>query len=291
METKAACCVNISTVEQWMVWSMSNIQGGSLGIQDSNLTSEWMQKSSAEDKGANKTREVRPPVEKHKRNHWKTLWLLSFGSSCFVVLLKQGSVFFWSCNLCNSSLNFVLFLYSCFFFLNQNFLSSACNQKEKKTTFIQVFLLIKGNFVSTKYNLSTGYIPSLLKKEVGSVGQRIQLAPLGSQHTSKGFLSAKRDFKMIYALTSSLIILLKKTRCFSKSWLYAAFFRNHSFPLFYFLTLTPTWFHYFPSLFQSAPPLLHLIIKKKRINLQNSNPYPTHHSMKLLKVLSHPLGN
>lgn len=177
------------------------------------------------------------------------------------------------------------------FFLNQNFLSSACNQKEKKTTFIQVFLLIKGNFVSTKYNLSTGYIPSLLKKEVGSVGQRIQLAPLGGQHTSKGFLSAKRDFKMIYALTSSLIILLKKTRCFSKSWLYAAFFRNHSFPLFYFLTLTPTWFHYFPSLFQSAPPLLHLIIKKKRINLQNSNPYPTHHSMKLLKVLSHPLGN
>uniref|UniRef100_H2LQQ3 non-specific serine/threonine protein kinase n=1 Tax=Oryzias latipes TaxID=8090 RepID=H2LQQ3_ORYLA len=94
---------------------------------------------------------------------------------------------------------------------------SACNQKEKKTTFIQVFLLIKGNFVSTKYNLSTGYIPSLLKKEVGSVGQRIQLAPLGGQHTSKGFLSAKRDFKMIYALTSSLIILLKKTRCFSKS--------------------------------------------------------------------------
>ncbi|XP_020568070.1 serine/threonine-protein kinase MAK isoform X3 [Oryzias latipes] len=40
-----------------------------------------------------------------------------------------------------------------------------------------------GNFVSTKYNLSTGYIPSLLKKEVGSVGQRIQLAPLGGQHT------------------------------------------------------------------------------------------------------------
>ncbi|XP_024135757.1 serine/threonine-protein kinase MAK isoform X13 [Oryzias melastigma] len=41
-----------------------------------------------------------------------------------------------------------------------------------------------GNFVSTKYNLSTGYIPSLLKKEVGSVGQRIQLAPLGGQHTN-----------------------------------------------------------------------------------------------------------
>ncbi|XP_078795067.1 serine/threonine-protein kinase MAK isoform X11 [Oryzias latipes] len=43
---------------------------------------------------------------------------------------------------------------------------------------------LPGNFVSTKYNLSTGYIPSLLKKEVGSVGQRIQLAPLGGQHTN-----------------------------------------------------------------------------------------------------------
>uniref|UniRef100_A0A8C7KPK6 non-specific serine/threonine protein kinase n=1 Tax=Oncorhynchus kisutch TaxID=8019 RepID=A0A8C7KPK6_ONCKI len=35
-----------------------------------------------------------------------------------------------------------------------------------------------GNFVSTKYNLSGGYVPSFQKKEVGSVGQRIQLAPL-----------------------------------------------------------------------------------------------------------------
>uniref|UniRef100_A0A8C8DW49 non-specific serine/threonine protein kinase n=1 Tax=Oryzias sinensis TaxID=183150 RepID=A0A8C8DW49_9TELE len=61
-----------------------------------------------------------------------------------------------------------------------------------------------GNFVSTKYNLSTGYIPSLLKKEVGSVGQRIQLAPLGGQHTSKAFLSAKRDFKMIYNKSAKL---------------------------------------------------------------------------------------
>ncbi|XP_061521855.1 serine/threonine-protein kinase MAK isoform X2 [Phycodurus eques] len=39
-----------------------------------------------------------------------------------------------------------------------------------------------GNFVSTKYNLSKGYIPSLQKKEVGSVGQRIQLAPLAAHH-------------------------------------------------------------------------------------------------------------
>ncbi|KAK6299733.1 serine/threonine-protein kinase MAK-like isoform X2 [Coregonus clupeaformis] len=41
----------------------------------------------------------------------------------------------------------------------------------------------KGNFVSTKYNLSGGYVPSFQKKEVGSVGQRIQLAPLAGQHT------------------------------------------------------------------------------------------------------------
>lgn len=39
-----------------------------------------------------------------------------------------------------------------------------------------------GNFISTTYNLSGGYIPSFQKKEVGSVGQRIQLAPLGNQH-------------------------------------------------------------------------------------------------------------
>ncbi|KAK5898356.1 hypothetical protein CgunFtcFv8_015780 [Champsocephalus gunnari] len=43
--------------------------------------------------------------------------------------------------------------------------------------------LSKGNFVSTKYNLSGAYIPSFQKKEVGSVGQRIHLAPLAGQHT------------------------------------------------------------------------------------------------------------
>ncbi|XP_059901009.1 serine/threonine-protein kinase MAK isoform X8 [Gadus macrocephalus] len=42
----------------------------------------------------------------------------------------------------------------------------------------------QGNFVSTKYNLSGGYMPSFQKKEVGSVGQRIQLAPLAGQHTN-----------------------------------------------------------------------------------------------------------
>ncbi|XP_068615661.1 serine/threonine-protein kinase MAK-like [Brachionichthys hirsutus] len=43
--------------------------------------------------------------------------------------------------------------------------------------------LSKGNFVSTKYNLSGAYMPSFQKKEVGSVGQRIQLAPLAGQQT------------------------------------------------------------------------------------------------------------
>ncbi|TRY91061.1 hypothetical protein DNTS_035781 [Danionella cerebrum] len=50
-----------------------------------------------------------------------------------------------------------------------------------------------GNFVTTTYNLSGGYIPSFQKKEVGSVGQRIQLAPLGHQHALD--LSATADSK------------------------------------------------------------------------------------------------
>nr|XP_020470972.1 serine/threonine-protein kinase MAK isoform X3 [Monopterus albus] len=43
---------------------------------------------------------------------------------------------------------------------------------------------LPGNFVSTKYSLPGGYIPSFQKKEVGSVGQRIQLTPLAGQHTN-----------------------------------------------------------------------------------------------------------
>nr|XP_019942947.1 PREDICTED: serine/threonine-protein kinase MAK [Paralichthys olivaceus] len=50
-----------------------------------------------------------------------------------------------------------------------------------------------GNFVSTKYNLSSGYIPSFQKKEVGSVGQRIQLAPLAGQHTISSSPDNKKD--------------------------------------------------------------------------------------------------
>lgn len=42
--------------------------------------------------------------------------------------------------------------------------------------------IIPGNFVTTTYNLSGRYIPSFQKKEVGSVGQRIQLTPLENQH-------------------------------------------------------------------------------------------------------------
>uniref|UniRef100_A0A3Q1F8Z7 non-specific serine/threonine protein kinase n=1 Tax=Acanthochromis polyacanthus TaxID=80966 RepID=A0A3Q1F8Z7_9TELE len=53
-----------------------------------------------------------------------------------------------------------------------------------------------GNFISTKYNLSGGYIPSFQKKEVGSVGQRIQLAPLAGQHASKNLIHLCTDNKM-----------------------------------------------------------------------------------------------
>uniref|UniRef100_A0A9J7YDP2 non-specific serine/threonine protein kinase n=1 Tax=Cyprinus carpio carpio TaxID=630221 RepID=A0A9J7YDP2_CYPCA len=52
---------------------------------------------------------------------------------------------------------------------------------------------LPGHFVTTTYNLSGGYIPSFQKKEVGSVGQRIQLAPLGHQHALD--LSATADSK------------------------------------------------------------------------------------------------
>lgn len=50
---------------------------------------------------------------------------------------------------------------------------------------LSLHLSLLGNFISTKYSLSGAYIPSFQKKEVGSVGQRIQLAPLAGQHPSK----------------------------------------------------------------------------------------------------------
>ncbi|XP_043960772.1 serine/threonine-protein kinase MAK isoform X5 [Gambusia affinis] len=52
-----------------------------------------------------------------------------------------------------------------------------------------------GNFVSTKYNLSGGYIPSFQKKEVGTVGQRIQLAPLAGQHSINLSSNSSPDHK------------------------------------------------------------------------------------------------
>ncbi|XP_040022730.2 serine/threonine-protein kinase MAK isoform X3 [Gasterosteus aculeatus] len=60
---------------------------------------------------------------------------------------------------------------------------SAPEKTVVKERILEKIDLSKGNFISTKYNLSGGYIPSFQKKEVGSVGQRIQLAPLDSQHT------------------------------------------------------------------------------------------------------------
>ncbi|KAM4718967.1 serine/threonine-protein kinase MAK isoform 2-T2 [Anableps anableps] len=55
--------------------------------------------------------------------------------------------------------------------------------------------LSKGTFVSTKYNLSSGYIPSFQKKEVGTVGQRIQLAPLAGQHSTNLSSNSSPDHK------------------------------------------------------------------------------------------------
>ncbi|KAM9827905.1 serine/threonine-protein kinase MAK [Neosynchiropus ocellatus] len=60
--------------------------------------------------------------------------------------------------------------------------------------------LSKGNFVSTKYNLSSGFIPTVQKKEVGSVGQRIQLAPLAGQHPTNPSPENKKDKQKIAKL-------------------------------------------------------------------------------------------
>ncbi|XP_067234060.1 serine/threonine-protein kinase MAK isoform X2 [Chanodichthys erythropterus] len=70
--------------------------------------------------------------------------------------------------------------------------SSKATDKAKERT-LEQNEQVKGNFVTTTYNLSGGYMPSFQKKEVGSVGQRIQLAPLGHQHALD--LSATADSK------------------------------------------------------------------------------------------------
>lgn len=67
-------------------------------------------------------------------------------------------------------------------------------------TLIQHLPSPPGNFVSTKYNLSGGYIPSFQKKEVGSVGQRIQLAPLAGLHTSKDGKINRSFLELCYKL-------------------------------------------------------------------------------------------
>uniref|UniRef100_A0A3Q2ZTZ0 Male germ cell-associated kinase n=1 Tax=Kryptolebias marmoratus TaxID=37003 RepID=A0A3Q2ZTZ0_KRYMA len=64
--------------------------------------------------------------------------------------------------------------------------------------------LSKGNFISTKYNLSGGYIPSFQKKEVGTVGQRIHLAPLSGQHTINLSSSSSPDNKKVKTKSTKL---------------------------------------------------------------------------------------
>ncbi|XP_034428621.1 serine/threonine-protein kinase MAK isoform X1 [Hippoglossus hippoglossus] len=82
--------------------------------------------------------------------------------------------------------------------------SKSVDSPQEKTVVKERILekidLSKGNFVSTKYNLSGGYIPSFQKKEVGSVGQRIQLAPLAGQHAIN--LSSSPDNKKDKAIAA-----------------------------------------------------------------------------------------
>ncbi|XP_035990596.1 serine/threonine-protein kinase MAK isoform X2 [Fundulus heteroclitus] len=80
----------------------------------------------------------------------------------------------------------------------ENAPKSVASTPEKtvsKERILEKIDLSKGNFVSTKYNLPSGYIPSFQKKEVGTVGQRIQLAPLAGQHSINLSSNSSPDHK------------------------------------------------------------------------------------------------
>uniref|UniRef100_A0A3P8VGG1 non-specific serine/threonine protein kinase n=1 Tax=Cynoglossus semilaevis TaxID=244447 RepID=A0A3P8VGG1_CYNSE len=85
-------------------------------------------------------------------------------------------------------------------YLSQSRYLPAKNLNYGSNTLIQHLPSPPGNFVSTKYNLSGGYIPSFQKKEVGSVGQRIQLAPLAGLHTSKDGKINRSFLELCYKL-------------------------------------------------------------------------------------------
>nr|XP_046227651.1 serine/threonine-protein kinase MAK isoform X4 [Scatophagus argus] len=148
--------------------------------------------------------------------------------------------------------------------------------------------LSKGNFVSTKYNLSGAYVPSFQKKEVGSVGQRIQLAPLAGQQTSKILIHVGKANKVLPDTVRSddlpaspfvrLTIGFKVTAVLCPLTLTSTsvFFSVQVLVNVSFQTLT----HWrcvsaLPSLLQSISLLL-LIIKKTNENLQRPSPCPTH---------------
>nr|XP_046227650.1 serine/threonine-protein kinase MAK isoform X3 [Scatophagus argus] len=145
-----------------------------------------------------------------------------------------------------------------------------------------------GNFVSTKYNLSGAYVPSFQKKEVGSVGQRIQLAPLAGQQTSKILIHVGKANKVLPDTVRSddlpaspfvrLTIGFKVTAVLCPLTLTSTsvFFSVQVLVNVSFQTLT----HWrcvsaLPSLLQSISLLL-LIIKKTNENLQRPSPCPTH---------------
>lgn len=148
--------------------------------------------------------------------------------------------------------------------------------------------------MSTKYNLSGAYMPAFQKKEVGSVGQRIQLAPLAGQHASKlsdcpwcyhfrshdvpsfhahrRFTNHHHFFSTVVSpvrcsfLEASVLILNATQVCFSLNSLCKQCINPTP-------TVSGTISLPLSSFFQSISLLP--IIKKTNLNLQRPSPYPT----------------
>lgn len=155
------------------------------------------------------------------------------------------------------------------------------NQRFVPQTNIFSFL---GNFVSTKYNLSGAYMPSFQKKEVGSVGQRIQLAPLAGQQASKMLDCLqchhfRSDWPQQFAAAPvhEVSVFISTATCDSSGFLPMQSVRWPSLKLSLQASL-----HSLSSFFQ--PISLLLIIKKTNLSLPRPSPYPTLLWVKLMKV-------
>lgn len=145
-------------------------------------------------------------------------------------------------------------------------------------------LSFSGNFVSTKYNLSGAYMPAFQKKEVGSVGQRIQLAPLAGQHASKALdcsqchhFSLDRHKWLAASPVHKVSVFTSTATCHSSGFLPIQSVRWPSLKLSLLASL--------PSLSSFFQPIsLLLIIKKTNLSLPRPSPYPTLLWVKLMKV-------